>query len=116
MLKSVLIIFTFLMAGELLKYGLALHIPGNILGMGLIFLGLQMEWITLEQVKPAADKLLRFLPLFFIPYGVGLIEFGDLLVLHWLPILIVLVLSTILTLYVSAYIQQKLEKNHGQDI
>ena len=115
MLKAVLIIFAFLMAGEVLKFGLDLSIPGNILGMALIFLFLKMKWIKLEDVKPASDKLLRFLPLFFIPYGVGLITCKELLAAHWLPILIVIVLSTILTLYVSGFIQQKLEKNDGTD-
>ena len=116
MLRAILLIFAFLMTGELFKYGFSLSIPGNILGMGLIFLSLKIGWVKLEQVKPASDKLLRFLPLFFIPYGVGLMVCGDLLVKHWLPILTVIVFSTILTLYASGFIQQKLEKNDGENL
>ena len=115
MLKAVLIIFAFLMAGEMLKYGIGIPIPGNILGMVLIFIFLQLEWIKLEQVKPASDKLLQFLPLFFIPYGVGLMVSFDLLAAHLLLVLGVTVISTILTLYFSGLVLQKLEKRDGTD-
>lgn len=104
------------MMGEIIKVALSLSIPSNIIGMGLIFFSLKIGWVKLEQVKPAADRLLYFLPLFFIPYGVGLMVCGDLLLANWSTILIVLIISSILTLYVTGLVQQKLEKNDGNHI
>lgn len=49
--------------------------------------------------------------LFFVPYGVGLMTFYDVIKVHWLAIVLGTVLSTILTLYVTAFIQQKFRKD-----
>lgn len=103
-------ILLFLIAGELVSYFFHLPVAGNILGMIFLFFALKFRWIPLSAVKPASDKLLEFLVLFFIPYGVGLMVYFDLVKAYWLPLTIAIIASTLLTLYVTALILQKFEK------
>jgi len=111
MLKALFYIFFFLILGEFIKYLFNIPIAGNILGMILIFMALKLKLVKLESVKPASTKLVKYMVLFFVPYGVGMMVYFEVLKAHWFPILIATVLSTILTLYVTAIIQQKFEKN-----
>ena len=110
MLKSLCYIFLFLILGEFIKYLFNISIAGNIIGMVLIFLALKIKLIKLSDVKPASDKLLKYMVLFFVPYGVGLMVYFDVIKEHWLSITLVVLVSTIITLYITAFIQQKLEK------
>ena len=109
MLKALFYIFLFLILGELIKYVFNIPISGNIIGMILIFMSLKLKWIKLEQVKPASDKLVRYMVLFFVPYGVGMMVYFDVLKENWITIAIAIGLSTVLTLYATAWIQQKFE-------
>lgn len=111
MLKALFYIFLFLTIGELLKTILDLPISGSILGMILIFITLKLKLLKIETVKPASDKLVKYMVLFFVPYGVGLMSYFDIIKAHWLVISVAAGLSTLITLYVTAIIQQKLEKH-----
>lgn len=110
MLRSISFIFLFLLLGEGLKYLFDIPIAGNILGMALIFLALQSKWLPLAWVKPASDRLLDYMILFFVPYGVGLMVHFEMLREHWFSISLAVVTSTVITLYITAAVQEKLEK------
>lgn len=111
MLKALFYIFLFLIIEDLITNLLDMPISGNILGMILIFIALKLKLIKLETVKPASDKLLKYMVLFFVPYGVGLMSYFDFIKSHWIVISVAAGLSTLITLYVTAIIQQKLEKH-----
>lgn len=112
MFKAFLCIFLFLGLGELIVYFIeSIPVPGNILGMILIFVALKLKLIKLETVKPASDKLIQYLMLFFVPFGVGLLAYFDFLKVHWVVLVVAASVSTLITLYVTAIIQQKLEKH-----
>lgn len=113
MLRSLSILFLFLVLGEGLRYLLNIPIAGNILGMLLIVVALETGIIKLEWVKPASDKLLQYLVLFFIPYGVGLMTYFNLIEEYWLPIVTAVLFSTALTLYATAWLFQKFRKTEG---
>lgn len=110
MLKSLLIIFLFLLTGEALQYFLELPIAGNIIGMGLIFIALYTKLIKLEDVKPASDFLIKYLVVFFIPYGVGLMVYAQILSAYWIPISVGVIFSTLLCLYVTGLLFQTFHK------
>ena len=110
MLKALFHIFLFLAIGEFIKYLFNIPIAGNIIGMVLIFIALKSKLIKLETVKPASDKLVRYMVLFFVPYGVGLMVYYDVIKINWVSILIATIFSTVITLFVTAIIQQKFEK------
>ncbi len=116
MLKAFLVILAFLFTGELIHETLNLTVPGNIIGMLLIFAALKSKLLKLETVKPVSDKLLQFLPLFFIPYAVGLMQSKSLLQEHGLVILLVLLVTTLVTILTTGFIQQTLNRKDGKDI
>lgn len=109
-LKAFLLILLFLLGGELIRYLFDLPVAGNIIGMLLLFVALKQKWVKLSVIKPASDKLLEFLVLFFIPYGVGLMVYFDLVKAYWLPMTIAVIASTLLTLYITGIILQKFGK------
>ncbi|WP_282017482.1 CidA/LrgA family protein [Salegentibacter mishustinae] len=110
MLKALAYIFGFLLLGELITYFFEIPIAGNILGMFLIFIALRLKLIKLQDVKPASDKLIKYLVLFFIPYGVGLMVYFEIIADYWMPISVAVIASTVIILYISAIIIEKLEK------
>jgi len=115
MIKALITIFSFLLLGEIIHEGFKLMVPGNILGMLLIFAALKLKLIQLATVKPVSDKLLQFLPLFFIPYAVGLMQSKSLLQEHGMVILLVLMVATLSTLLVTGFVQQKLNRDDREN-
>ena len=111
MFKGVLCIFLFLVLGELIVYLFNMPIAGSVVGMVLIFCALKLKVIQLKYVKSAADQFIKFMVLFFVPYGVGLMSFYGILKTNWLVIVVGTVISSILTLYVKGLIFQKMGKN-----
>lgn len=98
----------FQLAGELLHTALGIPLPGSVLGMGLL-----TAWLISRsrmrkdfEISPAlartADGLLAVLGLLFIPAGVGIISNLALLRASWLAISVSLLLSTLLSLVVTA--------------
>jgi len=110
MLKGFVILFTCLTLGEILSLSLQVPIPGNVLGMLLLTGALHFKVIRLKDVKPAADGLLQYIALLFVPPGVGLILYFDILKEEWFSILLANIASTVVVLLVVGGLQQKLEK------
>jgi len=111
MLRGLFYIFLFLFTGEAIRYFFNLPVPGNVIAMALIFFALKTGMIKLQTVKPASDKLIKYMVLFFVPYGVGLMDFWGVIKANWFSIVVAVVASTIITLYVTAIVEQKLDKS-----
>ncbi|MGD8561155.1 MAG: CidA/LrgA family protein [Desulfarculaceae bacterium] len=113
MISSLFYLFGLLLVGEALVQATALPIPGNVIGMMLLFLCLSRGWIKLEAVRPAADVLLKNMAFLFVPPGVGLMLYFDVLQKEWLPISVAFVFSSFAVLLVVGLVQQALEKGRG---
>lgn len=109
MLKSFLLLGFFWGLGEIIQRLFYIPIPGSILGMAFIFISLRLNWIHLDQVKKGSDFLLKYLALFFVPYGVGLMTYYTVIENDLEIVLSAVVLSSIITLYGTAFLFQKLE-------
>lgn len=110
MIKSLSIIFSCLLFGELISAALHIPIPGNVIGMLLLTCALSRRIVRLEDVKPAADLLVKHLALLFVPPGVGLLLYLDVLKQEWAAISVAIVLSTWVVLATVGSLQQRLEK------
>lgn len=110
MIKGLSIIFCCLLLGDLLSFFLHIPVPGNVIGMLLLTIALAGKIVRVEDVKPSSDMLVNNLSLLFVPPGVGLILYFDLLKQELLAIVLSLLLSTLLVLAVVGYIQQRLEQ------
>ncbi|MCD8501209.1 MAG: CidA/LrgA family protein [Bacillaceae bacterium] len=96
---------------------LKLPIPGNVLGMVLLFTLLATGVISLKWVEQASSALIKHLAFFFIPIAVGLMNFGPLFANNWLSLTVVIIGSTAVGLYVTGGVSQYLaNKKEGEEI
>ncbi len=97
--------------GEIVSRGLGLPVPGPVLGLVLLVLGLSV-WgrrrsdaaIAASPVARVGDGLLGNLGLLFVPAGVGVVQYGGLLKAEAVPLAAGLLVSTALTLVVTVLV------------
>jgi holin-like protein len=97
-------------AGRVFVGALQLPLPGNLVGMLMLFALLTCGVIRLEWVEAGASMLVRHLAFFFIPIAVGLMGFGDLFVNHGVEIVVTLMLSAAIGIYVAGLTSQVLTR------
>lgn len=115
LLRSAFIILAFLLIGKWITYLIAWSIPGSVIGLILLFIALSIRVIPLSWVKPTGDLLLGYMTLFFVPVGVALLNYSELLSQYWLAILLSSVVSTVMVLLVVGLCYQKLIKDSSND-
>lgn len=116
-LRQLLIILIFSFAGEVLHYLVPIQIPASIYGLVLLFIGLMTGLIQLSQVQETAKFLIEIMPMMFIPAGVGLLESWGVLKPILVPVILILVVSTVLVMGVSGLVTQgvmHIGKSHGK--
>lgn len=93
--------------GELLSRALHLPLPGPVVGMLLLLLALR--WATVQKsVGAVAEFLLAHLSLLFVPVGVGVMTHVGVITQYGLRIGVVIVLSTWISLGVTAWVLRAL--------
>ena len=102
MLQGIAILIGLQLAGELIASSLKLPIPGPVIGLGLLAAAAIWRGAIPTSVAEAGDSLLKHLSLLFVPAGVGLIAFGDRLMVEGTRLIIVLVASTAITMLITA--------------
>lgn len=101
LLRQFSIILSIYFLGELMQKTLGLPIPGNVIGMLLLFFGLYMGIIKLEMIDRISDFLLENLAFFFLPAAISLMTSFSLLEGKWTSILEISLISTIIILVVT---------------
>ena len=101
LLRQFSIILSIYFLGELIQKILGLPIPGNVIGMLLLFFGLYMGIIKLEMIDRISDFLLENLAFFFLPAAISLMTSFSLLEGKWTSILEISLISTIIILVVT---------------
>jgi holin-like protein len=96
------------LVGEVLTQVLALPVPGPVIGMALLFVWLLFRGGPSEALKTTSQGLLTHLSLLFVPAGTGVILHWQRMADEWLPLSVALLLSTALTLMVSAWVLSRL--------
>lgn len=91
------------LVGQFFVDALALPVPGPVVGMVLLLLVLLIRRPGTDNgTVRAADALLRHLQLLFIPAGVGLIAYLQVIGAQWWPIVAGIVASWLMALLVGA--------------
>lgn len=103
MIKQFCIIFGCLAVGEIFVHFTGLKLPSSIIGMLLLTTCLHFKIIKLEWVKPLADILVGNMAFFFVPPGVALMCYFDIIAAQFWPILIATVLSTVLVIAATGW-------------
>lgn len=100
-MKGLLWILGCRLVGQLLSDATGGAVSGNIFGMVLLYAVLSLGWAHADHVRPVARFLLGSMALFFVPYGVGLIESYGVLLDHLWAIVVSAVGSTCIVLLVT---------------
>lgn len=95
------------LAGEALARLFALPVPGPVIGLALLFIGLRWRPSAALEGRPlatVAGVLLAHLSLLFVPAGTGIVRHAGSLLAHGPGLLAALLGSTALTLAVTAFV------------
>lgn len=103
-------ILLFWLAGNALSMLTGGYVSGNIIGMVLLFAALCLKWVKAETVRPAARFLLGAMALFFVPYGVGLMDSYRVILDNLWAIVVSGILSTVAVLLVTGKTFQSLNR------
>jgi holin-like protein len=108
--REALIILGIYLLGELVSKWFNLPIPGNILGMIILFILLYTKIVKVENISTVTNFLLDHLAFFFIPAGVGLMTSLGIIKSTWWQLLLVCLVTTIIIIVVTGTIVQIISK------
>jgi holin-like protein len=114
-LSQFCIIMGFTFVGEAIQRLLPLPIPGSVYSLVLLFLALCIGLVKLEQVKDAAHFLTSILPILFVAPAVGIVEYWELVSDNLIPIILLILATTVLTFGISGTVVQRFMKKGGKD-
>ena len=108
MLAALTVLLVYQLVGEVIVVAAGLPVPGPVVGMALLFVSLMLRGTVSGDLRDTANGLLRHLSLLFVPAGVGVMAHLHRLADEWLPITVSLLLSTLLTIAVTAIVMRAL--------
>ena len=103
MIRQLAILFGCLALGELIITLTHIPLPSSILGMLLLTLLLKLKVIRLEWVRSISDFLVTNIGFFFVPPGVAIMLYFDIIKAQFVPIVTASVVSTVLVLAVTGW-------------
>lgn len=106
MIRQLAILFGCLALGELIIMLTHIPLPSSILGMLLLTLLLKLKVIRLEWVRSISDFLVTNIGFFFVPPGVAIMLYFDIIKAQFVPIVTASVVSTVLVLAVTGWVHQ----------
>lgn len=101
--------------GELVARGLVMPVPGPVIGMVILLIGLLVRGRVPDSLRRTGEGLLRYLTLLFVPAGVGMMVHASLIRADLWAIVLTLVVSTAMTLAVTAKVMSWLARREGRD-
>ena len=104
MIRCAITLLLFQVLGEAIAFALSSPIPGPVIGMLLLVLWLIVRRDRDAELMEFSARGLRHLSLVFIPVTVGIMTQFDRLAEEWLAILVAIVVSTLVSIVVTAYI------------
>ena len=113
--REAIIIFGIYLLGVLITDITGVPIPGNVIGMVILFLLLYLKVIKVEQISTISNFFLDHLAFFFIPAGVGLISSFSVIKNIWLQLLIVCFVTTAINMICTGLVVQKIANKKEGD-
>lgn len=108
MLEMLSVLLVCQLVGEAIVLFSGLPLPGPVIGMVILFVGLVIYGQVPDSLHKVTQGLLDQLSLLFEPAGVGVMTHLGLLGRQWLPLTVSLVVSTFVTLLLTGWVMQKL--------
>lgn len=101
-IKQIGIIFSICWLSVVVESLLPFAFPASVIGMVLLLACLLSGILKVEHIREKSDFLLGNMAFFFVPAGVNVINYLDILKASWLPLLAVCVLTTVITFGATA--------------
>lgn len=116
--RAIFIIFFFQLLGEAIKKFFEMRIPGPVLGLILLLIVLiflkRFKTVAITNLKEdvinTSNYILNYLSLLFVPIGVGVVMHLSYLENNLFKVLIIVFISTILTIGLTAFLMEKINK------
>lgn len=102
MLYAIAALLLFQLLGEAISQWLNIALPGALIGMTLLLLGLMALGRTPRALQRTSGGLLAHMMLLFIPSVVAVITQVDYIASEWLPFLAACLAGTAITIVVTA--------------
>ena len=102
-IRQIGIIFTVCWLSILVEKALPFSFPASVIGMLLLFICLLTGILKIEHIQEKADFLLENMAFFFVPAGVSIINYFDVLENTWIQLVVICVISTVVTFAVTAW-------------
>lgn len=112
-LTQFLIIMGFTLLGEALQRLIPLPIPASVYGLALLFAALCLKIVKIEQVKETGAFLTSIMSVLFVAPAVGIAEDWHMVSDQLVPIMLLVVGSTVLSFGISGRIAQALMRKGG---
>lgn len=103
MFRQLAIIIGCLTVGEFITWLTGISVPSSIIGMLLLTFLLKVKVIKLEWVETISNFLVKNMGFFFVPPGVALMLYFDIIGKEIVPIVLATTLSTMLVLVVTGW-------------
>lgn len=103
MFRQLAIIIGCLAVGEFITWLTGISVPSSIIGMLLLTFLLKVKVIKLEWVETISNFLVKNMGFFFVPPGVALMLYFDIIEKEIVPIVLATTLSTMLVLVVTGW-------------
>jgi len=114
MLGFFIVLLSCQLLGEVIVIAAGLPLPGPVVGMALLFVGLLIKGSIPAGLDRMGDTLLSHLSLLFVPAGVGVMLHAELIGAELLPIAASVIISTMITIVVTAWIMQWLSSRESK--
>jgi holin-like protein len=102
MLSALTLLLVLQLIGEILVQWFTLPVPGPVIGLLLLFGGLVLRGHLPDDLRNTANSLLQHLSLLFVPAGAGVMLHAGRVADEWLPLLVALIGSTLLSMAATA--------------
>lgn len=110
MIESLTLLLVCQLAGEVVARASGFPLPGPVVGMAILFVGLMIRGNVPRPLQETAKSVLDHLSLLFVPAGVGVMIYIPLIADEWLPIATAVIAGTLVTIAVTAWIMNVLLK------
>ena len=100
---QIAIIFTICWISQIVEAVLPFPFPASVIGMVLLLILLLVRALKVDHIREKSDFLLSNMAFFFIPAGVSIINYFDILAGSLVPLLVICLVSTLLIFAVTAW-------------
>ena len=102
-IRQIGIIFTVCWLSQVIAEFLPFDFPASVIGMIFLFICLLTGMLKIEHIQEKSDFLLGNMAFFFVPAGVSIMNYFDILKSSAVQLLIICIVSTVITFVVTAY-------------